>query len=196
MVDSHNHIFVAPMVQPFKDAGLSPVWRSTKRYTPERGLSCAFRQWRAESHCRLLHGYALDITLTFESSELDEFNWVVNFGGLAYIKAWLDATFDHKTLVAEDDPYRDVFKSMHKCGIIDLKIVPATGCEKMAEMVYSHVMHWLYLEKLSPRCHLVSVEVREHQGNAASYQVDFNSRADAMAAKITLGEKLGYKIDG
>ena len=46
----------------------SAVWRSTKTYGHEEGLSCCFRQWRAtHSHCRLLHGYALSFRLTFAS---------------------------------------------------------------------------------------------------------------------------------
>ena len=30
-----------------------------KTYGNETGHSCAFRQWRAESHCNLIHGYGL-----------------------------------------------------------------------------------------------------------------------------------------
>ena len=35
------------------------MYRSSKTYGHEIGLSAAFRQWRAQSHCRLIHGYAL-----------------------------------------------------------------------------------------------------------------------------------------
>ena len=38
-------------------AGRKALYRSTKRYSQEEGLSCCFRQWRAaHSHCRLIHG--------------------------------------------------------------------------------------------------------------------------------------------
>ena len=57
------------------------VFRSTKTYGHEMGFSCAFRQHRADSHCRLVHGYALAFHFEFEATELDVRNWVVDFGG-------------------------------------------------------------------------------------------------------------------
>ena len=33
---------------------------SSKKYGHDRGLSTAFRQWRADSHCRFMHGYSLE----------------------------------------------------------------------------------------------------------------------------------------
>lgn len=47
------------------------IYRSTKTYGHEIGLSAAFRQWRAESHCRFVHGYALAVKFVFEAGELD-----------------------------------------------------------------------------------------------------------------------------
>lgn len=47
------------------------TYKSTKLYGHEIGLSAAFRQWRAESHCRFLHGYALAVRFEFEADELD-----------------------------------------------------------------------------------------------------------------------------
>ena len=71
---------------------------STKTYGHDIGLSCAFRQWKAESHCKYLHGYSLSITFRFMANELDYRNWVVDFGGLKDLKATLEDYFDHKTL--------------------------------------------------------------------------------------------------
>ena len=53
---------------------------SLKKYGHERGLSAAFRQWRADSHCKFLHGYSLEFEFEFGADELDEKNWVVDFG--------------------------------------------------------------------------------------------------------------------
>ena len=44
------------------------MYRSYKRFI---GYSTAFRQWRAGSHCSLLHGYAFCFKVWFEG-ELDE----------------------------------------------------------------------------------------------------------------------------
>jgi 6-pyruvoyltetrahydropterin/6-carboxytetrahydropterin synthase len=64
--------------------------------------------------------------------------------------------------------------------VIDLRIVPAVGCEAFAEYVYTHVAKWLaddttnvYKNLLGDehqRVKLVSVEVFEHSGNSAIYE--------------------------
>lgn len=79
-------------------------FRSTKTYGHDIGLSCCFRQWRSASHCRFLHGYALAVHLEFEADDLDARSWVMDFGSLKPVRQWLVQTFDHKTLVAADDP--------------------------------------------------------------------------------------------
>lgn len=143
------------------------VYRSTKRYPHSAGLSCAFRQWRAASHCQHLHGYALAVRVEFEATRLDGRNWVVDFGGLKTFKAWLERTFDHKTLVATDDPEIDWFREGHKRGILDLLEVPATGCERFAEMIFKEAELWLFQQDLADRCRVALVEVSEHEGNSA-----------------------------
>ena len=64
-------------------------YESTKTYGNERGLSCCFRQWQADSHCSYLHGYSLGFRFTFETNELDKRNWVYDFGGCKWIKVFL-----------------------------------------------------------------------------------------------------------
>lgn len=146
-----------------------PKYQSTKTYNHEVGLTACFRQWKADSHCRFLHGYALKVKLTFETSELDVRNWAVDFGSLKSVKGFLEDWFDHKTLVAEDDPEMKIFSELHWRNIIDMRVVPATGCEKFAEFIYEYVDGWLSDAGYAPRCKLVSVEVAEHGGNSALY---------------------------
>ena len=69
---------------------------STKTYGHNIGLSACFRQPNAHSHCKFLHGYSLQFKFTFSCDSLDERNWVVDFGGLKPLKAWLENTFDHQ----------------------------------------------------------------------------------------------------
>ena len=52
------------------------MYNSTKTYGHDVGLSCSFRQWRAQSHCSKVHGYALSVKFTFAAEKLDERNWV------------------------------------------------------------------------------------------------------------------------
>jgi 6-pyruvoyltetrahydropterin/6-carboxytetrahydropterin synthase len=142
---------------------------STKTYGHDIGLSACFRQWKADSHCRFMHGYALAIRVEFEAEELDEKNFVVDFGGLKTFKKVLEDTFDHKTLVAEDDPRYTMFKGLHDLGVIEMVEVEATGCEAFAKMVYDYAEIWLTHNDYSPRVIVRSVEVREHGANSAIY---------------------------
>ncbi len=148
-------------------AHLDKLFFSTKTYTHESGLSCCFRQWRADSHCSQMHGYALQVKIVFGAKQLDERNWVVDFGGLKEVKAWLTTMFDHTTLVAEDDPFLPVLNNLNERGVINIRTVPSVGCESFAAMVLDYVRLWMSSKGLSPRCRVISVEVAEHGGNSA-----------------------------
>lgn len=145
------------------------AYRSTKTYGNHIGLSAAFRQWRAQSHCKYLHGYAMGFRLVFEADELDERNWVVDFGSLKSFKGWLEDTFDHKTLVAQDDPMIDHYRSLHQAGLIQMVEVEATGCEAFARLVFECLEVWLKDNGYSPRVRVVEVEAFEHAANSAIY---------------------------
>jgi 6-pyruvoyltetrahydropterin/6-carboxytetrahydropterin synthase len=145
------------------------MYRSSKTYGHEIGLSAAFRQWRAQSHCRLIHGYALSIHLEFEADELDERNWVVDFGSLKSFKAQLENTFDHKLLVAADDPMLKHYEALQDAGLAEVVFVPATGCEAFAEMIFEAADVWLEDNGYKPRVRMHHVTVREHGANSATY---------------------------
>ena len=142
---------------------------SGKTYSHATGHSCAFRQWRADSHCNLIHGYALQFELKF-GGELDDRNWIVDFGGLKPLKNWLAEMFDHTYLVAEDDPELETFKYLdYDRNLLDLRIVPATGCERFAEMVFDYAQD-LVSELTDGRCWVQEVTVREHEHNSATVE--------------------------
>lgn len=146
------------------------TYKSTKRYGHEIGLSVCFRQHRAESHCRLLHGYALAVKFVFGATELDVRNWVVDFGSLKGLKGWLEDTFDHTLLVAEDDPMKDELCALAGLGLAKAIVVPATGCEAFAEMIFECAEVWLKDNGYSPRVWVDSVEVSEHGANSAIFE--------------------------
>jgi 6-pyruvoyltetrahydropterin/6-carboxytetrahydropterin synthase len=149
-------------------------FQSTKLFD---GYSTCFRQWKAEgTHCRFLHGYAVSFRVWFEG-ELDHRNWVWDFGGMKRAKSGIDGMspktyfeylLDHTTIVAEDDPYLDMFQQMHSDGIIQLRILPATGCERFAEFLYEKINTFLS-EETEGRVRATKVEVYEHERNSASY---------------------------
>ena len=141
------------------------------------GFSTVFRQWRAkETHCRFVHGYGVSFKVYFEG-ELDHRNWVWDFGGMKRAKtliddmqpkAWMDHMFDHTVIVAEDDPEIHSFKVLDHNGVIQLRIVPATGAEKFAEFIY-HKLNKFVKEETNNRVKVKQVEFREHGKNSAIY---------------------------
>lgn len=145
------------------------AFQSTKKFGHELGLSCAFRQWRAKSHCHLIHGYALSFKLVFEANTLDDNNWVVDFGSFKPLKAKLEQMFDHTLLVAKDDPKKDVILALQEHGLANVIEVDATGCEAMSKMVFDMTKDWLKEIGQDSRVSLVSVEVAEHGSNSALY---------------------------
>jgi len=138
-------------------------YRSTKTWGTEVGLSACFRQWRADSHCKLLHGYALGVRMVFEADKLDERNWVVDFGGFKHFKRWLESQFDHKLLIAEDDPEMAMFQKLAGRGLCELVVLPNVGCEAFAE----HIFQQAKASFGTARVTLISVEVFEHGANSA-----------------------------
>jgi 6-pyruvoyltetrahydropterin/6-carboxytetrahydropterin synthase len=145
------------------------MYGCTKTYGHDLGLSATFRQWRATSHCRFLHGYALAFTFEFRSRTLDVNHWVFDFGGLKALKGHLVEAFDHKTVVAEDDPGLDTFRGLHDRGFVDLRILPSVGCEAFAVYAYGLASGVLIAAGEADRVWVERVECREHSGNAATY---------------------------
>jgi 6-pyruvoyltetrahydropterin/6-carboxytetrahydropterin synthase len=149
-------------------------FQSTKVFD---GYSTVFRQWRAEgTHCSFLHGYGISFKIIFEG-DLDERNWVWDFGGMKRAKntidgvppkVWMDYMFDHTMLVAEDDPFLQAAIEMDKAGIVQLRIIPATGAEQFAKFIYDKVSEFIKIET-EGRVRVVSVEFKEHAKNSAIY---------------------------
>jgi len=141
------------------------------------GFSTVFRQWKAEdTHCRFLHGYGISFKLYFEG-ELDHRNWVWDFGGMKRAKTkindmnakeWMDYMFDHTTVIAEDDPHLPYFRTMDREGVIQLRVIPATGAEKFAEYIYNKLNNFVYKETQG-RVRVTKVKFMEHGKNAAYY---------------------------
>jgi 6-pyruvoyltetrahydropterin/6-carboxytetrahydropterin synthase len=84
-------------------------------------------------------------------------------------KEYFAFLLDHTTIVAQDDPYLENFKQLDKDGIIQLRIMEATGCERFAEYLYKTINDFLR-EETEGRVQAVKVEVYEHERNSASYE--------------------------
>jgi 6-pyruvoyltetrahydropterin/6-carboxytetrahydropterin synthase len=132
------------------------------------GLSCCFRQWRAKSDCRHLHGYALSFELVFEARELDANGWVIDFGALKPIKDWLVAQFDHTMRFAVGDPLLRIFGGLAERDGCLLVVAEHVGAEAFAAEVFTFASEWLSDAGYGERVRLVSVTVKEHGANAAT----------------------------
>jgi len=131
--------------------------------------SCAFRQPKATSHCKFIHGYRLYAKFEFGTNELDKNHWVVDFGGLKGLKEKLEYQFDHTTCIAADDPDLPTFKELHAQGICDLRIMKdGTGIERIAEWCGKVAQDYIS-NFTKDRCWLTRVEVWEHEKNSAIY---------------------------
>lgn len=156
-------------------------FQSTKLFD---NYSVALRQHKAQhSHCKLLHGYALEFKVIFEPVDindinggLDDMNWVVDFGGFKDapngngLKSWMNDMFDHTLLIEQDDPYLDFFQTAAMEGICKLVIMEKMGAENLAKFVFDK-----FNETLSKtdgaRCRVVSVECFENKSNSAIYKI-------------------------
>ena len=151
------------------------IYKSTKHYGHNIGLSAVFRQPNADhSHCRFLHGYSLAFTFTFACDKLDNRNWAVDFGGLRPLKAWLEDMFDHKVCLDKDDPHLDKFKELEAMDLAEVRIFDGVGAEKFAEHAFNYADK-LIREKTNNRCYVTRVVCAEHGANSAIVEKEENN---------------------
>ena len=142
------------------------LYTSTKKFT---GFPCTHRQWRAESHCRFVHGYSREFYFEFACNERTVEGWVVDFGGLKDVKQLLEHTFDHTFLAASDDPELGTWRQLDIRGIIQLRILPNPSMEGTAEWVYQQADK-MVRNSTQGRAWVTLVEVRENEKNSAIYR--------------------------
>ncbi len=142
------------------------MYISTKTYNQIGPV--AYRQWRADSHCNLIHGYALSFYFEFESETLDARNWVMDFGGLRPLKQKLEEWFDHTFLLAQDDPDYNFLKQLGEKKLAKITEVEKTGCEGIAEFLYEYI-NTIFLKDYGEqdRIWCTKVQVRETDNNMA-----------------------------
>lgn len=144
-------------------------YTSTKEYID--AFPCAYRQWKSDSHCNLIHGYSFSMKFYFGTNDLDVRNWAADYGGLKELKKVLESQFDHTLLVAEDDPEIELLKHLQDKHIAKITILPKLGCESLADMLYKYV-NGVYIPDMwgegeAKRLWCYKVEVRETQANMA-----------------------------
>ena len=143
-------------------------YKSSKRFGP---ITTGHRQWRDKGHCSYVHGYGRYVRLTFEATELDERGWVMDFGDLKDIKSWIDSEWDHRTLIAANDPVIPELKILEEVGGINLNILPEgylPGIEESCRYLYDK-LNPVIQRKTNNRVEITRVEIWETEKNQAEY---------------------------
>ena len=144
------------------------MYYSYKRIGP---ISTGHRQYKAESHCRWIHGYGRYVELKFACDKRDDKGWVYDFGGLKWFKKWLEDQWDHKLLVAHDDPALLRLREMEKEDIISLNVMPeeyGPGIEDSCRFVFDYA-NPIILNQTEGRVWLERVRIWETEKNYAEY---------------------------
>ena len=100
-------------------------------------LPCCHRSWANQGKRFFLHGYEWTFEAEFACAETEpDTGEVVDSSAVREIRAALRYQFDHTTLIAVDDPQRDLFELLAERGVIDLRIMDNTGMEGSAAWVF------------------------------------------------------------
>lgn len=155
------------------ELNLSGEYFVTKTFSPNKGYSCCFRNWRASSHCHLMHGYDLIFQVTFacEGDALTHEGWVVDFGGMGHLKKRIEQHFDHTLLVAEDDPMKELILELHRAKIANVIEMPRVGCEAFSEWLAVEATDQLDLMGRLGKARVRTATVFENGANASGINI-------------------------
>jgi len=130
--------------------------------------SCAFRQPKATSHCKNINGYQLIAKIWLSANELDDKNWVFDFGSFKELTKTLQKTFDHKLVIDKNDPAKPAFRELERYGAAEIIEMDGVGIEKFAHYVFEQTDTYVkFVTKDRVWCE--KVEVFEHEKNSAIY---------------------------
>ena len=134
-----------------------------------RDIPLSHRQPNHKGRCSRLHGHSWFITLTFESKELDDNGFVIDFGDLHFIEDWIDDHLDHATAVWENDPKLAELNQLQNEGLIKILAVPNASCEGIAKYLHN-TFDPLVRKRTDGRVWIRSVYLQEDSKNSATYK--------------------------
>lgn len=143
------------------------MYVDTKTFPKTLGLTVCFRDWRTRRRARFLHGGALTIAVTFEAMAVNSGGIAVDLNGVDALRDWIVETFDHKTLIASDDPALNVFEGLHDAGLIELVEVDSTSLLSLAAMIGERAEGWLVESGYEPTIRLRRVSVYDDATDSA-----------------------------
>lgn len=169
--------------------------RSTKAW---HKLPCAHAQFfdkeldGSVGECSATHGYDRSVKMTF-AGEADDMGWIVPFGELKPIKAFLEYYFDHTAVFPANDPrVNEIIKISESTypPLFVYRILPyGVSMEMSALFIWEQCNPFIHT-MTNGRCYIETVECIEHDSNAASFSVLPHVAArQAKTAKVSLVTK-------
>lgn len=146
------------------------MFTCSKRYAD---IPFAHRQHRHAGHCALIHGHNWTFTFTFAAEALDACGFVIDFGGLGFLKDWIHQTFDHACCFNRDDSEGLAFARAHP-HYFKTVILDNCSAEGIAVFLFEEANRRVR-ESTGGRVRVISVEVHEDPRNAARYEAPVGS---------------------
>lgn len=137
-------------------------------YKTYKDIPFAHRQPLHEGACSKIHGHNWSITIEFEARELDANGFVVDFGKLKYIKAFIDSQLDHACLFAKNDAEIQALADSDFAPIFKIVWVENASCEGIALYLYQQFSD-LLKEHEGDRVWIYSLRLDEDDKNGVIY---------------------------
>jgi 6-pyruvoyltetrahydropterin/6-carboxytetrahydropterin synthase len=135
--------------------------RRTRMYqvTQELPFCYGHRLLHYDGKCGRLHGHNGVASITLRRDALDAQGMVVDFDAIARdVKAWIDATLDHRLLLHQDDPAVPALQAIHE----PLCVVPFNPtAENIAKLIFDRAA--------AAGLPVVQVQLVEVPGSVATY---------------------------
>lgn len=155
------------------------MFKSTKKFGP---ISTCHRNWHAANnpnrnsqHCSFIHGYSRYIKFWF-AGEIDNCQWVVDFGNLKDVKQKIEEWWDHAVLIASDDPEIETLKELDKNKLIKLTVIDVEnglnwgpGIEGSCKHIFDNITPIIF-EKTLGKAWIEKIEIWEHENNSAIFE--------------------------
>ena len=171
-------------------------------------VSTAHRNWRAKNNpnrdskkCSYIHGYTKTFTFVFGCDDLDEFNWVYDYGTtsngkeertMTKIKNFIQNELDHGVTTDSQDPMLPKLFEMHDLELIKLIVIPVENgqsgsVEGLCRYLYNTFDPMLRKES-NNRVWIESVTISEHHKNSSTYTFDKDVQKDEVTQKVTIND--------
>lgn len=133
-----------------------------------KDIPFAHRQPLHEGHCSKIHGHNWTIVIEFEATKLDPNGFVVDFGNLKYLKAFIDEHLDHACLFSEKDSHAESLSQSKFKDLFKILWVNNASCEGIALFLYETFSQLIEVQEKG-RVTIRSLKLYEDEKNFVKY---------------------------